>query len=397
MCTRSVRRTILHVDMDAFYASVEERDNPELRGKPVIVGGNATRRGVVAAANYSARQYGIHSAMPTRTALKLCPHAIMLPPRIRHYAEISREIHAIFARFTPLIEPLSLDEAFLDVTGSLKLFGSAEKIGRDIQQAIQNELGLAASIGIAPNKFIAKIASDIDKPNGFVCIQPEAVQSFLDPLSVERIWGVGRVTLKTFRQAGLHTIGDLRRLSKEQTLSLLGRHGDHFWQLAHGIDDRPVISEHEAKSISHETTFAEDIRDREILSAWLLDLTEQVMRRLRHKGLKGRTLHLKIRFDDFTTITRSHTLKNPTDITRIAWQTVRQLFVQHLPAAAAVRLIGMGIEGFDNARERQGELFATSENEKQRAVDHVVDDIQTRFGSRILKRGSSRNRNTSSE
>lgn len=320
--------------------------------------------------------------------MKLCPHAVMLPPRIGHYAGISREIHAIFARFTPLIEPLSLDEAFLDVTESLKLFGSAGMVGHDIQLAIRNELGLAASIGIGPNKFIAKIASDIDKPNGFVCIKPEDVRSFLDPLPVERIWGVGQVTAKTFARANLHTIGELRRLSKEQALSLLGRHGDHFWQLAHGMDERPVIAEHEAKSISRETTFAVDIRDREALSAWLLDLTEQVMRRLRNKGLRGRTIHLKIRFDDFTTIVRSHTLKKPTDITHIAWQTVHRLFVQHLPADAAVRLIGMGIDGFDSVPEKQGELFATPEIEKLRAVDHVVDDIQTRFGNRTLKRGT---------
>jgi len=391
---RAANRTIIHIDMDAFYASVEERDNPELRGKPVIVGGNATHRGVVAAANYSAREYGIHSAMPTKTAMKLCPSVILLPPRIKRYAEVSRRIHDIFARFTPLIEPLSLDEAFLDVTGSLKLFGSAEKIGCDIQRAIQNELDLAASIGIGPNKFIAKIASDIDKPNGFVCIKPEDVRSFLDPLPVGRIWGVGQVTAKAFARAKLHTIGELRLLTKEQALSLLGRHGDHFWRLAHGIDERPVIAEHEAKSISHETTFAADIRDREILSAWLLDLTEQVMRRLRHKGLRGRTVHLKIRFDDFTTITRSLTLKQPTDITQVVWRTVRQLLAQHLPAGAAVRLIGMGVEGFGNGSERQGELFATPELEKQQTVDHVVDDIQARFGSRTLKRGLPPKKNT---
>ena len=383
----TAKRTIIHIDMDAFYASVEERDNPELHGKPVIVGGNATSRGVVAAANYTARKFGIHSAMPTKSAVRLCPSLILLPPRIKHYAEVSRKIHDILARFTPLIEPLSLDEAFLDVTGSLKLFGSAESIGHNIQQSIQNELGLDASIGIAPNKFIAKIASDIDKPNGFVSVKPEEIQRFLDPLPIQRIWGVGRVTEKRFAAAGLHTLGDVRRLTKAQVSKLLGNHGEHFWNLAQGIDARPVISELTAKSISHETTFAADIEDRDTLAAWLLDLTEQVMRRVRRKGFKGRTIHLRLRFDDFTTITRCKTLKQPTDITKVAWETVHDLLKTHLPDGQPIRLIGMGIDGFEQASEKQGVLFAAPELKKQSSVDHVLDDIQSRFGTAALKRG----------
>lgn len=375
--------------MDAFYASVEERDHPELRGKPIIVGGNATSRGVVAAANYIARRYAIHSAMPTKSAIKLCPSVILLPPRIKHYAEISHQIRDIFARFTPLIEPLSLDEAFLDVTGSLKLFGSAETIGHSIQQTIQKELGLAASIGIAPNKFIAKIASDIDKPNGFVCITPEAIHTFLDPLPIQRIWGVGRVTEKRFTEAGLHTLGDVRRLTKAQADELLGNHGKQFRKLAQGIDDRPVIAEHMTKSISHETTFAADIIDRDTLTAWLLGLTEQVMRRVRRKGFKGRTIHLRLRFNDFTTITRSKTLKQPTDITKTVWETVLDLLKRHLPNGQPVRLIGMGIDGLESSETKQGELFTAPELKKQSRVDHVVDDIQSRFGSAALKRGGS--------
>lgn len=383
------KRTIIHIDMDAFYASVEERDNPELRGKPVIVGGNATSRGVVAAANYIARKYGIHSAMPTKSAMKRCPSAILLPPRIKHYAAISRMIHDIFARFTPLIEPLSLDEAFLDVTGSLKLFGSAETIGGNIQQAIQEELGLAASIGIAPNKFIAKIASDIDKPNGFVAVKPEAIHAFLDPLPIQRIWGVGRVTEKRFIAAELHTLGDVRKLTKAQADDMLGKHGEHFRKLAQGIDDRAVIAEHTAKSISHETTFATDIENHDTLAAWLFDLTGQVMRRVRRKGFKGRTIHLRLRFNDFTTITRSKTLKQPTDITKVAWETVHNLLKIHLPDGQPVRLIGMGMDGFEASETKQGELFAAPEQKKQSSVDHIVDDIQSRFGSSALKRGGS--------
>jgi DNA polymerase-4 len=379
----------MHIDMDAFYASVEERDHPELRGKPIIVGGNATSRGVVAAANYSARAFGIHSAMPTKRAIRLCPSVALIKPRIKHYAETSRHIHDIFARFTPLIEPLSLDEAFLDVTGSLKLFSSARSIGQEIQRSIKEELNLAASIGIAPNKFLAKIASDIEKPNGFVCVEPNEVQAFLDPLPIGRIWGVGKVTTKQFAAVNLRTLEDVRRLTREQASDLLGRHGEHFWKLAQGIDERPVISEHHAKSISHETTFSNDIKDKETLSSWLLDLTEQVMRRTRHKGFKGRTIHLRIRFDDFTTITRSQTLKQPTNVTRVAWQTVQQLLEKNLPAGRPVRLIGMGIDGFEQSLEKQGELFDSPELEKQRSVDHVVDDIQSRFGNRAIKRGKS--------
>jgi DNA polymerase-4 len=385
----AVQRTIMHIDMDAFYASVEERDHPELRGKPVIVGGNATTRGVVAAANYIARDYGIHSAMPTKTAIKLCPSAVLLPPRIKHYAEISHQIHDIFARFTPLIEPLSLDEAFLDVTDSLNLFGSAEKIGRIIQQTIQKELGLGASIGIAPNKFIAKIASDIDKPHGFVSVKPEETQAFLDPLPVAHIWGVGRVTARSFERANIHTIGELRILTQEQAVAILGKHGGHFWQLANGIDERPVISEHEAKSISHETTFERDIIDPETLSSWLLDLTEQVMRRTRRKGVKGRTIHLRLRFSDFTTITRSKTLNQSTDITKVAWETAHDLLQRNLPEGRPIRLIGMGIDGFERSKTKQVELFSAPEQNKQRGVDHVVDDIQSRFGSATIKRGGS--------
>jgi len=375
--------------MDAFYASVETRDNPKLHGKPLIVGGNATQRGVVAAANYIARTYGIHSAMPTKTALKLCPHVMLLPPRIKHYAEISQHIRAIFARFTPLIEPLSLDEAFLNITDSLKLFGSAEHIGRSIQQAIKKELNLPVSIGIAPNKFIAKIASDIDKPHGFVCIAAEEVQSFLDPLPIKHIWGVGHVTAQRFVKANLHTMGEVRCLTKEAATNLLGKHGEHFWKLAHGMDERPVVPEHKIKSISHETTFTVDIKDKEILSAWLLDLTEQVMRRVRQKKFKGRTIRLKLRFDNFTTVTRSHTLKHSTDITQVVWQAVQQMFEKHLPPQQSVRLVGMGIDGFGHVSEKQAELFEAPELKKQRTVDHIVDHIQTRFGSNILKRGSS--------
>ena len=270
---------ILHVDMDAFYASVEERENPRLAGRPVIVGGTPEQRGVVAAANYEARRFGVHSAMSSATARRLCPQAVVLPPRIQYYAEVSRQIHAIFERYTPLVEPLSLDEAFLDVTGSEHLFGTAESIGGRIKEDIRAELRLVASVGVAPNKFLAKIASDVNKPDGFVVVPPESVQQFLDPLPVGRLWGVGRVTGHTFQQLGVDTIGQLRTLSLAALEQLAGRVGVRLWNLARGVDDRKVVPDREAKSISHETTFAADLTDPETLRAWLLELTEQVARR----------------------------------------------------------------------------------------------------------------------
>ena len=306
---------IIHGDMDAFYASVEERDRPELVGKPVIVGGSPEKRGVVSAANYVARKYGVHSAMPAVTARRLCPQGIYLPPRIDYYAEISRQIRDIFERFTPLVEPLSLDEAFLDVTGSENLFGPAVEIGRQIKQAIRKELRLVASVGVAPNKFLAKIASDLKKPDALVVVEPDKVQEFLDPLPVERLWGVGKQSSKVFERLGIRTIGQLRQCPLDMLQARFGSSGEHLWNLAHGRDDRPVVPEREAKSISNETTFEHDIADMDVLRAWLVDLIEQVGCRLRRHGLRGRTVHLKVRFADFSLITRSQTLPEPTDIT----------------------------------------------------------------------------------
>ena len=316
---------IIHVDMDAFYASVEQRDRPELEGKPIIVGGSPDQRGVVAAANYAVRQFGVHSAMPSSTARRLCPHAIFLPAQLDYYAQISDQIREIFHRFTPLVEPLSLDEAFLDVSGSERLFGTAESVGRQIKESIRSELNLVASVGIAPNKFLAKIASDLEKPDGFVQVDPRGVQAFLDPLPVGRLWGVGRQTSKVFQRLGVHTIGQLRALPLSVLTSHFGSHGEHLSKLAHAIDNRPVVPDREAKSISNETTFATDLDDQESLRAWLLELTEQVARRLRRHALRGRTVEIKVRFADFQTITRSRKLPEPTNSTQALWEQANTL------------------------------------------------------------------------
>jgi DNA polymerase-4 len=384
--------------MDAFYASIEERERPELVGKPVIVGGTPEQRGVVSAANYVARKYGVHSAMPSAVAHRLCPQGIYLPPRISFYAEISRQIRHIFERFTPLVEPLSLDEAFLDVTGSEHLFGTAAEIGRMIKQAVREETKLVVSVGVAPNKFLAKIASDFDKPDGFVVVEPGHEQEFLDPLPIGRLWGVGKQSSKIFERLGIRTIGQLCQWPIETLAARFGSNGEHLWQLAHGIDDRTVVPEREAKSISHETTFAQDIDDLEILRSWLLDLTEQVGWKLRRNGLRGKTVQLKVRFADFSTITRSQTLAEPTDITQELWKTADELLCRRLPAShLPVRLIGMGVSGFDESGLRQKMLFDQDEQQKHANLDAVTDQIRERFGSSALQRGTSVTHNNHSD
>lgn len=382
-----MHRSILHVDMDAYFAAVEIRARPELAGRPVIVGGGAERRGVVAAASYAARRYGVHSAMPTATALRLCPEAVLLPPRHELYAEVSQQIRAVFLRYTPQVEPLSLDEAFLDVSASTRLFGPGEAIGRRIKQEIRDELGLVASVGVAPNKFIAKIASDIDKPDGFMVVAPDRVQAFLDPLPVGRLWGVGKVGAKAFERLGIATIGQLRTYTPRLLQQHFGNFATQLWQLAHGIDERSVVSEHEAKSVSQETTFARDIGDREVLRAWLLDLTDQVAWRLRRQGLKGRTVQIKVRLADFSTLTRAQTLAEPTDITDEIWRAALRLFEQRLPQPLPpLRLIGVGVSGFDAAPAAQEDLFAAQGRQRQNRIDAVMDRVAERYGRGSLFR-----------
>ncbi|MCR4331663.1 MAG: DNA polymerase IV [Sulfuricaulis sp.] len=380
---------ILHIDMDAFYASIEERDRPGLRGKPMVVGGNPNKRGVVAAANYAARYFGIHSAMPTAQAKRLCPHLIVLPPRHAYYAQVSQHIRDIFHRYTPLVEPLSLDEAFLDVTHSQQLFGEPARIGWRIKREIRDELTLTASVGVAHNKFLAKVASDASKPDGFLVITPAKAQAFLDPLPVSKLWGVGKVGNRRLEKLGIHTIRELRATPRAVLEDLFGSWGEPLLELAQGLDDRPVIPDHKAKSLSHETTFAEDITDIEALRGWLLDLTRQVAARLRCNSLRGRTVHLKIRFSNFRTITRSHTLAQSTDITQELWNAALELLTRNLPIPPrGVRLLGFSVSGFDNAESRQADLFCESENARNVRLDTVSDWIQKRFGPAALSRAT---------
>ena len=381
---------ILHVDMDAFYASVEERERPELVGRPVIVGGAPGGRGVVAAANYTARQFGIHSAMPASRAQRLCPSAVFLRTRIDYYAQVSEHIRSIFHTFTPLVEPLSLDEAFLDVHQSESLFGSAAEIGRQIQKEIYNQLQLVASVGVAPNKFVAKVASDLEKPAGFVVVPDDGVQAFLDPLDVRRLWGVGQVTGGALERLGIDTIRQVRLLSVSALREHFGHHGEHLWNLSRGIDKRPVVTDREAKSVSHETTFAVDVEDPELLRAQAMELTDQVAARLRRRGLSGRTVQLKVRFSDFQTVTRAVTLPVSTNLTQPLWGAVEMMLTKRLPRnGAPVRLIGIGVSGLITGPQPQQQLFSDPLASAQLQLDQTTDQIRQRFGSNSLHRGSS--------
>jgi DNA polymerase-4 len=374
--------------MDAFYASVEELDNPGLVGQPVVVGGTPDGRGVVAAANYAARRYGIHSAMPAARARRLCPHAVFIRARMDRYVEVSGALRGIFARYTPLLEPLSLDEAFLDVTSSLRLFGDGLAIARRIKEEIRDELGLVASVGVAPNKFLAKLASDLDKPDGLVVVPTDAIEAFLEPLPVSRLWGVGKVSNRDLAEMGVYTIGDLRRLPEELLVSRFAKSAAHWARLARGIDDRRVVPDRDAKSISHETTFATDIGDAEVLRSWLLELAEQVATRLRRQGLRGKTVFIKVRYADFHTVTRSERLDAPSNATRELYVTAARLLQAQLARSPRpVRLLGMGASGITSEELEQGQLFETEDREQQRRIDTVVDSIKSRFGNRALRRG----------
>jgi DNA polymerase-4 len=375
-----VSRTILHVDLDAFYASVEVLDNPALAGKPVLVGGTGPR-GVVAAASYEARRFGIHSAMPMGRARRLCPHAIVLPPRFDVYAAKSREVHAIFASFTPVIEPIALDEAFLDVTGALRLFGTGAEIGAAIRARVRAETGLTASVGVAPNKLLAKLASDDAKPDGILVVAPGSELDFLHPHPVGRLWGVGPATLARLARFGVETIGDLAALPEASLIDALGRaHGHQLHQLACGRDERPVEPDRETKSIGHEETFPRDVTDREALGREVRGMAERVGIRLRDHGLAGRTVTLKVRFPDFRTITRSATVPEPvTGSAEIARQALALL--DKVDTTGGVRLLGVSVSNLTAAVAHQASLFGEQTAPEAAApIQSVVDAVRARFG-----------------
>lgn len=378
-------RSILHVDMDAFFAAVEQRDHPALRHKPLLIGHDGPR-GVVATASYEARRFGCHSAQPMVIAKGLCPDAIIVPVRGERYREVSRQMFAILDEFSPLIEPLSIDEAFLDLTGTERLLGAPDKVARRLKQRIRTNLDLTGSVGLAPNKFLAKLASDMNKPDGLTIIGLEDIDRILLPLPIMKLWGLGKATATRLEPLGVKLIGDLR----QQPMSWLKRHfgsgADRYFNLARGIDNRPVVPDREAKSIGHEQTFEVDVHDPEEVRWVLFDQAEQVARRLRKHGLHAHGIALKIRFGEFETISRSLTLHDPTDVTAELWQAARGLFDKWAEHFQPVRLIGMTAERLVKG-EGQMKLFCDPNRERQREVDRIADRINARFGGTRIKRG----------
>lgn len=338
---------IIHVDMDAFYASVEQRDHPELMGRPVVVGGDPRSRGVVAAASYEARRYGIRSAMPSREAYRRCPAAVFLPPRMGHYVAVSRQIRAVFHEITDLVEPLSLDEAYLDVTDNHLGEPLARVIAAHVKARIKADLGLTASAGVGPTKFIAKVASDLRKPDGLVVIPPERVDAFVAGLAIERFWSVGPATATRLHAAGIHTGADLRARSAEELRALLGKHGLFLHGLAHGVDERRVTPSREPKSKGSERTFASDVTAIAVLLESLDEQADRVLRSLDKIERTARTVTIKVRYGDFTTITRSRTLTTGVGDARTLHETAADLLLNHTEAATRpVRLVGVSVSGF---------------------------------------------------
>ncbi|MDP8998599.1 MAG: DNA polymerase IV [Myxococcota bacterium] len=371
-------KTILHVDMDAFYASVEQRDDPSLRGKPVIVGGGS-RRGVVLAASYEVRPFGVHSAMPMAEALRRAPQAIVVPPRPDRYDEASDQTFAIFRRYTPLVEPLSLDEAFLDVTASRALFGDGEAIARAIKGDVLRELGLTASAGVAPCKFAAKVASDLRKPDGIVVVPEGEVAAFLGPLPVERMWGVGPKTAPRMRALGYHTIGDLARAGEAVLEGVLGSWGAKVAKLAFGEDDRDVVSDALARSIGAEQTYDEDLVGREAIARTLLHHAGRVARRLVRSGLGARTVAVKIKYADFTLRTRRATLPEAVQDTDAIHRAAVQLLSPIPLERRRVRLTGVSVCGIVEGRP-DPTLFPDIQGERRRRLEEVTTRIADRFG-----------------
>jgi len=381
-------RTILHVDMDAFFASVECLDNPALEGKPVIVGGLGPR-GVVSTANYEARVFGVHSAMPMGRARRLCPQAHFIRPRLARYREKSAEVFAVFRTFTPQVEGLSLDEAFLDVAASLKLFGSATEIAAQIKFQIHEKTGLTASVGVAHNKFLAKLASDVDKPDGLFVVAPEKVHEFLDPMPVKRLWGIGKRTAAKLQHVGILTVGQLRRADPSVLAGVLGNRAGHFLRLSRGEDEREIEVRRPEKSISKEVTFDVSISEREELLAELQRQAENVSRRLRLKHLLARTVVVKIRDNSFRTATRSKSLVAPSNNTRPLYRMARALLDKWLEthSATPLRLLGMGVSGLEDEPLPGHDEGDQADTPAEQNVDRVFDRINQRFGDKGIVHG----------
>ena len=380
---------IIHLDMDAFYPSVEVLDNPSLKGKPVIVGGGK-ERGVVSSASYEARKFGIHSAQPIAKAKRLCPGGIYLPVRMSRYQEISKQIFEIYHHFTPLVEPLSIDEAFLDVTGSIRLFGQSENIAKKIKQIILKETGLTVSAGVASSKFVAKIASDIDKPDGLTVVPPNGVRGFLDPLPIKKMWGVGKVTQLALSRLNIHTFRDLRKTPVKVLEKKFGKHGVRTHLLAMGVDKRDVIPEHDVKSVGHEQTFLQDIISLDAAQKELLTLADKVARRMRHKSLTGKTITLKVKYFDFVQITRSTTLPESIDDGLEIYSTACRLLEKTEVTKKPIRLLGISLSQLSFLGTGiQLSLFDQDQSsQKRQRLNTVLDSLYERFGGESVTHGT---------
>jgi DNA polymerase-4 len=372
--------TILHVDLDAFFAAVEQLDDPALRGRPVIVGGLGNR-GVVSTASYEARAFGVHSAMPMSRARRACAPGVFLPPRFDRYQEKSVEVMAILESITPLVEPLSIDEAFLDVGGARRLLGEPEEIARMVRRRVRDETGLTISVGVATTKFLAKLASDLAKPDGLLAITPGTERDFLAPLPVTRLWGVGPATRKKLARIGLRTIGDVAMLDESTLQHALGTSlGAHLHALANNVDDRAVVTDREAKSIGAEATFNTDLRDRDACDRELVRLTDRACARLRKDALVARTITLKIRFGNFETRTRARTLPDATDVSATMLTIVKELLEQ-FDVARGVRLLGVSLSHLADRPAVQ----PTLERDRRAAVEDAVDLVRDRFGTHAVR------------
>lgn len=384
-------RKILHIDLDAFFCSVEENNNPTLRGKAFAVGGRPDQRGVVASCSYAARLFGIHSAMPMARAIKVCPELIIVSGRHGDYGKISHQVMDYFDTLTPLVEPVSIDEAFLDLSDVPE---TGATLAKNIQEYIHDHFNLPCSIGVATSKLVAKIATDYGKaskrssqaPQAITVVQPGKEAEFLAPLPTKALWGIGPKTSERLAEKGIHTIGDIARVPKEELVTRLGKFGEDLGRRALGIDDSPIYISHEVKSVSNETTFERDIADVQTLYETLHSLSESVGRRLRKKKLKGTTIKLKLRWQDFTTLTRQATLTSPTNDDLEIYSAVKELFNKTWKKGKPVRLLGVGISHFEQSA-RQLNLW-DSGSEKDHSLFTAVDDVRNRFGKDSIMRGS---------
>lgn len=378
----------MHVDMDAFYAAVEELDDPSLRGKPVIVGAKPEDgRGVVSTANYIARKYGLHSAQPISEAYRLCPHGVYLYPRFARYKELSDKVFEILNSVSPSVEPISIDEAFVDLTGTQRLLGDPVETAKRIKKSIKDSTGLVASIGVAPNKFLAKLASDHDKPNGFVVIQNDNVREFLDKLPIRDLWGVGAATEKTLQEIGITTVEDLARTPLDTLKRKLGEHGESLWRLSQGIDDRPVASDSNRKGISKETTYKKDVTKLDRKKSTFRYLADKLAARMREKGISGKTITVKIRYTGFITITRSDTLSRPISTSDELYREALKLALPELQGS--VRLLGIRISNLTGEEGEQIPLFGRDEIEKTKRLEQALDSIHEKYGDNSIDRAKS--------